>query len=298
MNVSHRDCAIKKTAVTGARGQLGFALGQLLGDAAWPLSADTMDLRNPRQIRDVLQSCRPRVVINCGAYTAVDAAETDTSQCFAINSEAVKTLVEVTTSLDCSLVQISTDYVFGAEVGPGRPYCETDPVAPQGVYARSKAAAEQSVRQHPQHLIIRTCGLYGPSLSRGGSNFVNTMLRLGKERPSVRVVDDQTCCPTYVAELAPAILHLIQTRNWGTYHVVNRQALSWCELAHEIFRLARLPCEVIPISSEEFGALAPRPRYSALDVSKYVATAGPPLSTCREALAQYLATLSPAATTP
>jgi dTDP-4-dehydrorhamnose reductase len=280
---------LQRVAVTGARGQLGHRLCQLLGAHALPLDSDTCDLADAAQMRRHLQRLEPRLIINAAAYTAVDRAETDAERCRAVNCDAVETLVQVSNQLGCSLVQLSTDYVFCDAHPLGRPWREDDPIAPRGVYARSKADAEQIALAYPRSLVVRTCGLYGPTPPAGSSNFVSTMLRLGRERQSVRVVDDQICCPTYVAELADALLHLAASQQYGIYHVVNREGLSWYEFAREIFRLASVDCVVTPISSEAYGAAAPRPAYSELDTSKYQQTGGPTLSTCRAALAGYLA---------
>jgi dTDP-4-dehydrorhamnose reductase len=279
----------ERIVVTGAHGQLGRQLCRLLGPRAIPVDIDTLDLTDAAQVGGWLDQVRPQLLINTAAYTAVDAAEHDAARCWAVNRDAVSTLVEITQRLDCPLLQLSTDYVFAGSDRTGPPFRESDPVVPLGVYARSKAAAEAVVSAHPQHLIVRTCGLYGPHAETGSGNFVNTMLRLGRQRPSIRVVNDQVCCPTYVVELAEALVYLVGAGQRGLFHVVNREALSWYELARETFRLAGLNCEVIPITTAEYGAPAPRPRYSALDVSKYLNCGGPPLATCKQALARYLA---------
>jgi dTDP-4-dehydrorhamnose reductase len=279
-----------RIAVTGARGQLGHRLCQLLGPRALPLDSDSFDLTDAAHVRLQLGRLRPQLLINAAAYTAVDRAESDADRCLAVNRDAVRTLAETTAALECPLVQLSTDYVFCGATQLGRAFRESDPVAPRGVYACSKAEAEQIALSHPQPLVVRTCGLYGPPSPAGTPNFVNTMLRLARQRSSVQVVDDQICCPTYVIELADALLHLIATQQRGIFHVVNRQGLSWCQFARETFRLAQLDCVVQPISSQAYGAAAPRPAYSELDTWKYEQTAGPPLATCRAALARYLAT--------
>jgi dTDP-4-dehydrorhamnose reductase len=275
--------------VTGAHGQLGRQLCRLLGPCAIALDADQMDLTNSDQIRQRLGQLKPQLLINCAAYTAVDAAEADAARCFAVNRDAVRTLVDVTGAMDCPLVQLSTDYVFGGDQQRRQPYRETDPIAPQGVYARSKAEGELAAQTHPHHLIVRTCGLYGPSAPGASGNFVNTIMRLGREREVVRVVDDQFCCPTYVVELAQAIVYLVGTAQRGIFHVVNSPGLTWYQMACEIARLASLPCRVVPITTQEYNAAAPRPRFSALDTSKYRSCGGPPMLTCRQALARYLA---------
>jgi dTDP-4-dehydrorhamnose reductase len=277
-------------AITGPLGQLGRQLCHLLGTHAIPLPAEQMNLEFPAQIRSCLRQLRPKLLIHTAAYTAVDAAETDVERCMAVNRDAVQVLVDVTAELNCPLMQISTDYVFGGVPPslPPRPFLETDVVAPQGVYALSKAEAESHVVRHPAYWIVRTCGLYGPPAPGGSGNFVNTIRRLARERPELRVVSDQICCPTYVVELAKAILFLARQADHGIYHVVNSGGLSWYALACEIVRLEKLDCSVVPITTAEYGAKAPRPSYSVLDISKYEALGGPAMSSCLAALAKYL----------
>jgi dTDP-4-dehydrorhamnose reductase len=189
--------------------------------------------------------------------------------------------------LQCPLVQISTDYVFAGNRPPGRPWRESDEPHPQGIYALSKLHGEQQAAQWEKHFVVRTCGLYGRSPHN--NNFVETMLRLGRERNHLRVVDDQHCTPTYVAHLAAAVLFLLQTENYGIYHIVNSGATTWHEFAGEIFRQARMAVELQPITTAEYGAAAPRPAYSVLDTGKYRGLGGPEMPPWREALAEYLA---------
>ncbi len=284
-----------RIAITGSSGQLGAELCRLLGPRALPLDSQGMDLTQPAEIVATVRALRPDVLINAAAYTAVDAAQTDAQRCFAVNHEAVRTLADVTAETDCVLVQLSTDYVFGRVGNRTTPLAEDDPIDPIGIYAQSKALGEQAACQHPNHLIIRTCGIYGPPTdpSRGnsGGNFVHTMLRLGKANRQVKVVADQVCSPTWVAELAAAIGHLVETRQRGLFHVVNPGAVSWFEFTQHIFRIMRLACTAVPIRSEEYGAAAPRPHFSALGIEKYRRTSGPPMSPCLQALETYLGSL-------
>jgi dTDP-4-dehydrorhamnose reductase len=233
-----------------------------------------LDLAQPDAARRVIERLRPRAVINCAAYTQVDRAETDEAACRAINATGVAALAEACRAVDCTLVQISTDYVFCDAPPMDRPWREDDPPAPRGVYAVTKWEGEQAAATAPRHLIVRTCGLYAAANQPQAKNFVNTMLRLGREREEVRVVNDQHCTPSYAPHVATAVLALLEAAElgraaWGTYHVTNRGATTWHDFAAEIFRLAEISVRLAPISSEAFAAPAPRPKYSVLDVSKF-----------------------------
>ncbi len=272
--------------ITGSRGQLGSELMRLVGDRAIGVSRDEFDMEDIDQMSKLLKSLRPSVIINCAAYTAVDLAEDNEGPCFGINSEAVKSLASIATEIDALLVQISTDYVFAQATDANGPLTESSTVSPIGVYARSKWHGEVHAASCPRHLIIRTCGLYGATPKR--SNFVETMLRLGAQREELRVVDDQRCNPTSTLTLANAVLRLIEKDSQGVFHVVCSTSMSWYEFAKEIFAQASMPTRVMPVTTEEYGARAPRPRYSVLDTSKYARTTGCRLPTIQNDLAVYL----------
>jgi dTDP-4-dehydrorhamnose reductase len=218
-------------AVTGAYGQLGGELCRQLGDAARPLDIDQLDLTDGPAVLRTLREIRPKLVINCAAYTQVDQAESEPEACRAVNAAAVEYLVRACGELDCPLVQISTDYVFGGDArGEGRgtrsedsrqatpaghdadpayrPWREDDPPAPQGVYARTKLEGERAAARYRKHLIMRTCGLYARPSDPRARNFVRTMLRLAASGREVRVVGDQHCTPSYVPHVARAVLFL------------------------------------------------------------------------------------------
>jgi dTDP-4-dehydrorhamnose reductase len=273
-------------AITGAAGQLGRELCRQLGDKAIGLERNTLDLANPDAVRRVIDELRPSAVINCAAYTKVDLAEKEPDLCRKVNALAVEYLAEACRANDCPLVQISTDYVFGADASRATPYQETDTPGPQSVYARTKLEGEQHAATWEKHLIVRTCGLYAPA-SRTG-NFVETMLRLAREGKLLRVVDDQFCTPSYVPDVARAVLFLLSKAAFGTYHVVNTGETTWRRFAEEIFRQSHLNVSVHPITTEEYHAPAPRPRYSVLDTGKYHQLGGPPMPPWRDALSQYL----------
>ncbi len=277
-----------RIAVLGATGLLGSEICRQQPQAV-PLLRPQIDLSQPATISPALEAVKPDAVINCAGFTQVDLAESEPQLCYSINTEAVEHLAGACRRIDCALIQLSTDYVFGGDRERRTPYKETDDPQPLGVYANSKLAAERFAQSVPQHLIVRVCGLFGRS-GKGTPrpNFVDTMLRLGRERGHVRVIDDQTQSPSYVPHLARAILFLIQHGAIGTYHVVNGGAVTWYDFAVEIFRQTDLTAQVDPISTDDWGAAAPRPAYSVLDTSKYRALNGPALPTWKEALSEYL----------
>lgn len=284
--------------VTGAQGQLGSEFCSRLGARALGIDLPQVDLTDRGALQEFVKSTSPEAVIHCAAYTAVDAAETNRDLCFRINADAVETLAATTAQLGIPLVQISTDYVFGGDTSRSTPYSEGDTPAPQGVYAASKLAGEVAAALNPRHLVVRTCGLY--AAARPGqkiANFVQTMLRLGRERDALRVVNDQTCSPTFVPHLAAAALYLLESnlanprdsRFRGLFNIVNTGAVTWHALASEIFRQAKLSVRVDSITTAEYNATAPRPAYSVLDTAKYHALGGPTMPTWQAGIAAYLA---------
>ena len=278
----------KRILITGCGGQLGTELTRLFGDSAVPVDVDQLDITSLENVQSILSDVQPAIVINAAAYTAVDLAEDDRERCFAVNSDGVKNLAEVTRSIGAKLVQISTDYVFGDFPTERRPRRESDDPSPIGIYAQSKLSGEAAAATNPNSLVVRSCGLYGISGPTATGNFVTTMVRLGKERESVKVVDDQHCTPTSVVELARAIRFLAESKHCGVFHVTNEGETTWFEMAKRIFDFAGLQCNTVPITTAEYGAPAHRPPYSVLDCSKYRATKGPSMSEWPLALAGYL----------
>jgi len=278
-----------RIVVTGAKGQMGGELCRMLGAGAIPLDIDSLDLTDGETVFERMTALRPEAIVNCAAYTQVDRAESEPETCRAVNATAVGHLVRACEALECPLMQISTDYVFGARREPPRPWREDEPPAPQGVYAQTKLEGEQTAARWQKHWIVRTSGLYGRASDARAVHFVRTLLRLGAERGEVRVVGDQHCTPTYAPHLARAIAFLLgRPAPWGVYHVVNSGHTTWYEMAQEIFRLAAMPVVVRRISSAEYGAAAPRPSYSVLDTSAYHRLGGPPMPDWRDALAEYI----------
>ncbi len=269
--------------IFGDKGQLGLDLMQCApahGVQALGVDLPACDITKKADVRRVLGDAGPvDVVINAAAYTAVDQAESRAETAFAVNRDGAENLAEACRRHDIPLIHISTDYVFEGLVT--RPLRPDDGVSGQGVYARSKAAGEDAVRMGlKRHLIVRTSWLFG----RFGGNFVKTMLRLGREKQTIRVVDDQVGSPTYAGDLAQALFQMAARltpdfSQWGTYHYCNRGALTWYAFARRIFALARshedlAVKEVVPILTAHYPTPAPRPPYSVLDCSTLDTTFG------------------------
>jgi dTDP-4-dehydrorhamnose reductase len=280
-------------AVLGAAGQLGRDLcPRLLGEVV-PVgrtTAPAVDLTQPGSLRTLFDEVRPDVVINCAAYNFVDRAESEPQEAFAVNAWGVRELARLCREHDCLLVHYSTDYVFGLDQARRQPWTESDAPGPVSLYGLSKLAGEYLVRAIcPRQLVIRTCGLYGVWGSGGkGGNFVETMLRLASQGKPLRVVDDQTCTPSYTVDVAETTLALLRVDRPGLYHVTNSGSCTWHELARTIFELAGVSANLTPIPSREYPLPARRPAYSVLDHAGLRAVGIPSPRPWREALAAYL----------
>ena len=185
----------------------------------------------------------------------------------AVNGWGVKTLAEICRDLGCVLLHLSTDYVFGLDDNRRTPYRHNDAPGPVSVYGQSKLAGEDFVRAIcPRHFVVRSCGLYGVWGTGGkGGNFIETMLRMASQGKPLRIVEDQTCTPTYTVDLAEAVARLLATADYGVHHLTNDGSCSWFEFARAIFELSELKADLTPITSGEWKALAPRPAYSVLE---------------------------------
>ena len=265
--------------ITGANGQLGCELQQLI--PLYPqfrffsTDIDTLDLCDKDAVESFFDKNRMDYIINCAAYTAVDKAEDDANLCYRINCETVQNLAEAARG-KAKIIHISTDYVFDGKTD--RPLRETDKTNPQSVYGKSKLEGEEILLKIlPDSIIIRTAWLY----SSFGNNFVKTMIRLGKEKDSLNVVNDQTGTPTCAADLAKAALHIIEESERrsrfqsGIYHYSNEGVCSWYDFCLKIHELAGITtCKVYPVSTAEYPAKAARPQYSVLDKTKIKETFG------------------------
>jgi dTDP-4-dehydrorhamnose reductase len=281
---------LMRIALIGAAGQLGTALTRTLtGDELIPLPHDAVEITNVASVRAALETHRPELVINTAAYNLVDKAEDEPERACAVNGLGARNVATACAAENVTLVHISSDYVFGLAGARTTPYLESDAPGPQSAYAVSKLAGEYFVRAIcPRHFVVRTCGLYGRATSPGKGNFIETMLRLGRERGAVSVVDDQCCTPTSALDLARAIDRLIRTDRYGLYHATNGGSTTWCGLAAEAFRQAGLTVNVLPITTAQFNAKAQRPPYSVLDCGKLERAIGWALPRWQDALQEYL----------
>jgi len=260
-----------------------------------PLARSQLDLAQPAMIRDVVEKLRPQVVINCAAWTAVDAAESDPNACRLVNADAVGELAAACNAVDATLVQISTDYVFGADTSRTVPYTETDATGPVNKYGASKLAGEQAAATAARHMIVRTCGLYsaGDHGPVRGRNFADTMLALAAERDELRIVDDQRCTPSFVPHVAAGILRLLERQAQGSFHIVNSGATTWHGFATELFHVAGLTMTLRPIPTSEYPTPAMRPGYSVLGTGKFSGATGDDLPAWQTAVAEYVRAVKP-----
>lgn len=291
-----------KILITGSNGQLGNELQKIVATGkaeigavseeiknaeVFAMDVDTLDITNLEQVKKVLNEVKPDVVINCAAATNVDGCEANQDLAFKINSLGPRNLAMVAEELGAKIVQVSTDYVFS---GVGEtPLKESDLVAPVSVYGKTKLLGEEFVREFSsKYYIVRTAWLYGYV----GHNFVYTMMKLGKDRDTLSVVNDQLGNPTHANDLAYHILKLIQTEEYGVYHCTGKGECSWYDFASEIMKLSGRNCTVNPCTSEEYKSMYPnsadRPAYSSLDNMMLRCTIGDEMRDWKDALKTFM----------
>lgn len=264
-----------KILVTGANGQLGSELrklSQLKNHGEFTFTdVDELDITNSSAVQDFCTKHTFDFIINCAAYTAVDKAETDVALATKINKDAVKNLITAASLINAVLIHVSTDYVFDGNACT--PYLEDHPVGPTSAYGRTKVEGETEALKYKKSIIIRTAWLY----STFGNNFVKTMLRLGSERPEIKVIYDQIGSPTYAEDLAVAILAIVEKTQSkgvvpGIYHFSNEGVASWFDFAWEIIHYTHKACQVSPIETKDYPLPAKRPAYSVFNKSKIKST--------------------------
>ena len=272
--------------VTGVKGQLGHDVMDelaLRGIEGFGVDVEEMDITDRTACETVISQEKPDAVIHCAAYTAVDAAEDNLELCRKINAEGTRNIARVCKAMDIKMMYISTDYVFNG--GGERPWEPDDHREPLNVYGLTKYEGEIAVEQNVQkYFIVRIAWVFGVN----GKNFIKTMLRLGKEKGAVSVVNDQIGSPTYTYDLARLLVDMIETDKYGRYHATNEGLCSWCDFAREIFKQANMNVEVIPVTSAEYPAKAKRPMNSRMSKDKLEENGFERLPSWQDALERYL----------
>ncbi len=261
--------------VTGAAGMLGHRVvadARALGHDVTGIDLPDLDLTDETQTHRRIAELAPGTIINCAAYTDVDAAETAEAVALAVNGQAAGNLARAAAAIDARIVHLSTDYVFDGV--NDTPWTERDEPRPLGAYGRTKLEGElQVAAAGGEHAIVRTAWLFGA----GGPNFCDTMLRLAAERDEVSVVTDQMGSPTWAGHLSPALIELAERRgDVGVFHGAGSGRCSWNELTLELFERAGVSCRVLPTTSDQFPRPAPRPAWSVLGTEREPGVTLPP----------------------
>lgn len=267
-----------RVVLIGGKGQVATSLARVLPSSGFEvttLARPQFDLTAPQALADAIIAAKPDVVINPAAHTAVDRAEDEPELAFAINRDAAGTIASAAAKAGAVIIHYSTDYVFDGR--QSKPYLETDPTGPQGVYGASKLAGEQAVAAaNPRHVILRTAWV----CSADGANFLKTMLRLAAERPELKVVDDQHGSPTFAADIAAATARIATActalpagaPQFGVFHLVSQGEVTWCGFARAIMAASKArggaSVPVSAITTADFPTKAKRPAYSKLDTGK------------------------------
>jgi len=280
-----------KVAIIGA-GQLGSSLAKIVAERQLEytlLTRPELDVTDVATITPVFSDFKPDVVINTAAYHKVDLCEDTPGETFLVNAVGARNVAVACREVSAVPVYISSDYVFDGE--KRTPYEEQDHPNPLSVYGTAKLAAENMMRVTlDEYFIVRSTGLYAMGGSSGkGGNFVETMIRLASSGNTLRVVDDQVLTPTYAVDLAERICDLIQTDDYGLYHMTNTGEVSWHSFAAKIFELAGIDADLEPTTTEAYAAKAARPAYSVLDNARMRDAGLSEMRSWDEALADYIA---------
>ena len=274
-----------KILITGSNGMLGHDLREVLKDNHDLVltTSKTLDITDKKQVMDFIGDSKPDIVINSAAYTDVDGCEENKDLAYAVNGEGVRNLALACREVDCTLLHVSTDYVFD---GTARdPIAEDGEIGPISVYGKSKLEGEKAILEIlDKYFIVRTAWLYGIN----GRNFPKTMLELAKNHSEITVVYDEVGTPTYTPDLAYGISQLIETDKYGIYHLTNSGSCSWCEFSRLIFEIADKDVKVIPVTASEFARPAPRPSYSVLENKNWIDNGFKPLRDYKEAIREYI----------
>lgn len=276
-----------KLLVTGVKGQLGYDIVNECKRRdidAVGVDVEEMDITDAKKVEEVIKSGNYDAVVHCAAWTAVDKAEDEVEACTKVNVDGTKNIANVCKELNIPMMYFSTDYVFDGQ--GDQPWHEYDKRHPLNVYGQTKYEGELAVEALEKHFIVRIAWVFGVN----GNNFIKTMLRLGKERGTVSVVNDQIGNPTYTFDLAKLVVDMIQTDKYGTYHATNSGGfISWYDFACEIFKQARMnDVKVTPVDSNAFPVKAIRPKNSRMNQTELDKNGFNRLPTWQDALARYL----------
>ncbi len=278
--------------VLGAHGQVGTdvaAAATESGHTVLSLCRTDLDITNSDAVRAVLQQHRPDAVVNCTVFHPLEQCEADPPTSFAVNSLALRALGMAASEVGAAVLHFSSDFVFGGELR--RPYTEEDLPSPRSIFGACKLVGEHLLTHSCEHhFILRTSGLYGHSGSRvKKGNFVETMLRLGREKGRVRVVSDVRTSPTSTRNLARQAVALMATTSYGTFHAVDHGDVSWYEFAQAVFRNAGMNVEVEPVSARDMCGMQLRPSYSVLQNRRLEHAGLDLMQPIEAALSEYLA---------
>ncbi|GFI41096.1 dTDP-4-dehydrorhamnose reductase [Thomasclavelia cocleata] len=274
-----------KLLVTGVKGQLGHDIVnecKKRNIEAIGVDVEEMDITDSKKVEEIIKSGNYDAIVHCAAWTAVDKAEDEVEACTKVNVDGTKNIAKVCKELDIPMMYFSTDYVFDGQ--GDQPWNEYDKRNPLNVYGQTKYEGELAVEALEKHFIVRIAWVFGVN----GNNFIKTMLRLGKERGAVSVVNDQIGSPTYTYDLSKLAVDMILTDKYGTYHATNEGLCSWYEFACEIFKQAKMDVEVTPVDSNAFPAKAKRPSNSRMSKEMLDKNGFKRLPTWQDALGRYL----------
>ncbi len=247
--------------ITGSKGQLGTELTNIAPEEHQIFGYDLdMDITKPGEIEDKFKKAKPDIALHCAALTDVDGCEDKKDLAYLINTKGTENLARACKKHGSALLFISSDYVFDGT--KGRPYIETDKPNPLSIYGDSKYKAEEIIKKLlDNYYIVRTTGIY----SKHGKNFVGTVIKAGKKKDKLDIVNDQICTPTYSLDLANCIYKLINTGKYGIYHATNNGQCSWFYFTLEVFKILGIDAQVLPIESKKLSRKAKRPKFSVLE---------------------------------
>lgn len=274
-----------KVLIIGSEGMLGHDLVDILSceNEVKTTTIDTLDITDINKTIETVKEINPDVVVHAAAFTDVDGSETNPDLAYKVNALGTRNVAVACKETDSAMVYICTDYVFDGLKGSS--YYEYDQTNPLSVYGKTKHIGEVFLRDTlNKFYIVRSSWLYGFN----GPNFITTMLKLAENNKQISVVNDQIGSPTYTVDLSKAIAKLIKKPAFGIYHITNSDSCSWYEFAREIFEIAGIEVELIPVTTEEFPRPAPRPKYSVLENYNWKLEGFSEIQSYKTAMRQYM----------